>query len=77
MSVVSLCPIFYDPSFSLLVSELQSPYAQLCVLNRGVKLTRNAGREHFGEQSLATSHLLFSTLTTGAKKGEATLSEEG
>lgn len=59
MSVVPPCPISSYSSFSLLVSELQSPSTQLCVLNHGVKLTRNAGREHFREQSLAASHLLL------------------
>lgn len=60
MSVVPPCNRLLILCLSLLVSELQSPATQLCVLNHGVKLTRNAaGREHFREQNLATSHLLL------------------
>lgn len=59
MSVVLLCNSLPVLCLSQLVSKLQPPATQLCVLNRGVKLTRNAGREHFREQSLATSHLLL------------------
>lgn len=58
-SVAPLCPVFSYSAFSLLASELQSPSTRLCVLNHGVKLTRNAGREHLREQSLAASHLLL------------------
>lgn len=76
MSVVPACPVFSYSSFSLLVSELQSPSTQLCVLKHGVKLTRNAAREHFREQKSSYFPSAVSMLTAGAKKVEAARTKE-
>lgn len=52
-----------------------SPFTQLCVLYHGVELTRNADREHFREQPSYFPSAV-STLTTRAKKVEATHTKE-